>query len=371
MCRDILIIHKNSICLEPPTQMVLQTLTDLGYRVKLITLSVNAYWKSELERRRVEYYDMGAGNYLASNSRGLLFKLKTWWRYRRFVLKILEQQKNDCLLWFVDADSFAPLIYSNIFDRYRYVLHILETYDHSRFYRHVIGKYSSQCYRIVVCEEHRAAIFNVWFKLSSYPIVLPNKPYLLPSDREALEFVKSHSLKLYEAILNKKKIILYQGVISEDRNLITIVQAIKSLASKDFVFVIMGRDLGPLKKYMEILSDLIYIPQIPSPQHLFVTSIAYIGILVYDPISLNQIFCAPNKIFEYSGYNVPMIGNNIPGLFIPFERFKSGKVYDSKSVDSIQSAIMEVDLNIERYKKGASDLFNSVDVVSILQTILK
>ena len=61
----------------------------------------------------------------------------------------------------------------------------------------------------------------------------------------------------------------------------------------------MGRDLGPLKKYMEILSDLIYIPQIPSPQHLFVTSIAYIGILVYDPISLNQIFCAPNKIFEY------------------------------------------------------------------------
>lgn len=45
---NVIIVHKNSINVEPPTQMVLQTLSDLGVSVKLITLSIDKYWELEL-----------------------------------------------------------------------------------------------------------------------------------------------------------------------------------------------------------------------------------------------------------------------------------------------------------------------------------
>lgn len=36
--------------------------------------------------------------------------------------------------------------------------------------------------------------------------------------------------------------------------------------------------------------------------------------MIYLPISLNNIYCAPNKIWEYSRFGLAMVGNDIPGL---------------------------------------------------------
>lgn len=62
------------------------------------------------------------------------------------------------------------------------------------------------------------------------------------------------------------------------------------------------------------------LPYITAPYHLEVTSHAFIGILIYAPVygtftsPLNSIYCAPNKLYEFSHFGIPMIGNNIPGL---------------------------------------------------------
>ena len=45
-----------------------------------------------------------------------------------------------------------------------------------------------------------------------------------------------------------------------------------------------------------------------------ITSYARIGINFYRPNCLNKAFCAPNKIYEFSGFGIPIIGNDIPGL---------------------------------------------------------
>lgn len=57
--KKVLIIHKNTIEREPPTQMVIQHLVDLGVSVKLITLGINNYWKNDFDGKGVEYVDLG------------------------------------------------------------------------------------------------------------------------------------------------------------------------------------------------------------------------------------------------------------------------------------------------------------------------
>ncbi|KAA6307134.1 hypothetical protein EZS27_041199, partial [termite gut metagenome] len=38
-----------------------------------------------------------------------------------------------------------------------------------------------------------------------------------------------------------------------------------------------------------------------------------IGIVSYAFDDLNHVFCAPNKTWEYTGFGIPMLGNNAPG----------------------------------------------------------
>lgn len=368
--KKILVIHKNTIEHEPPTQMAIQHMNDLGFLVRLITLGVNDYWKKEFKNRGVEYNDLGLASFTGLKKRSIAQKLKAWLKYRKEVLKELSLPENkDSIIWFVNADSLAPLLFSRIFGKIKYVMHILEMYDHSSFYRYVLKKYIKKTQRLIVCEDSRAAIFNVWFKPRKYPVVLPNKPYDLPDKRKSEVFLRQHYPELYASLKRADKIILYQGGISQDRDLSSVLEAVNGLIG--FTPVLMGKDFGMLDRYKKICPRLIHIPFIPSPQHLSVTSMARIGILMYDPISLNQIFCAPNKIFEYSGYGVPMIGNNIPGLYLPFQKFNCGKVLNpEQDTSEIKNILVSIDENFDFYSENSYSLFNTVDNKSIVNAVL-
>lgn len=370
--KKVLIIHKNTIEKEPPTQMVIQHLLDLGVSVKLITLGVNDYWKKDFESRGVAFKDLGLGTFVDLKKRSLVRKISTWLKYRKEILKELSlPEHKDSIVWFVDADSIAPLLYSKVFNRINFVLHILEMYDHSIFYKYVLHKYIKKSKRLLVCEENRGAIFNVWFKPNKYPVILPNKPYKLLDNNSSDQFLKKNYPKLYNKLKSNGKIILYQGLISPERDLSFILKAVNELG-EDFIPLIMGRDFGMLEKYKKICPNLIHIAYIPSPEHLYITSLARIGILIYDPISLNQIFCAPNKIFEYSGYGVPMIGNNIPGLSIPFQKFGCGEVFGTDNdTTEIKKIILEIDINYKSYSENSKKLFDSVDNKTIINTVLE
>lgn len=371
--KKVLIIHKNTVEKEPPTQMVIQHLLDLGVSVKLITLGVNEYWKNDFESKGVEYVNLGLASFVDLNHRSIINKIGTWLKYRKEILNELSKiQNKEYLIWFVDADSIAPLLYSKVFSKIDYVLHILEMYDQSPFYKKVLKKYISMAKRLIVCEENRAAVFNLWFTPEKYPAVLPNKPYKLLDNKNKQHFLQHSLPDIYESLVNKdSKIILYQGLIAPERDLSFILKAVNEL-TEDFIPVLMGRDFGMVKKYKKICPRLVHIPFIPSPQHLHITSLARIGILIYDPISLNQIFCAPNKIFEYSGYGVPMIGNNIPGLSIPFQQYSCGKIFtDSCTATEMKDMILDIDNNFEQYSQNAQSLFDSVDNKVIIKTILE
>lgn len=371
--KKVLVIHKNTIEKEPPTQMVIQHLLDLNIKVKLITLGVNDYWKKKLLLKDVQYVDLNMTFYVNAHHRSAYTKIWAWLKYRREVLKELAKPENkDYLVWFIDADSIAPLLGSTVLKKIDYVMHVLEMYDNSLFYKYILNKYIKTSQRLVVCEENRAAIFNLWFKPEKYPIVLQNKPYEILDAAESRIFLNESLYDVYHQLLNRKaKIILYQGLLVPDRDLTFILKAIADL-NEEYVPILMGRDFGMVEKYKKICPRLIHIQFVPSPLHLFITSLARIGILIYDPISLNQIFCAPNKIYEYAGYGVPMIGNNVPGITIPLQKFACGVIFDyEENSEQIRDKIVEIDRNFDKFSKNARQLFNSIDNQSVIRSVLE
>lgn len=175
-----------------------------------------------------------------------------------------------------------------------------------------------------------------------------------------------------------KKIILYQGVFIPERRVDYFIRAVNSLPD-DYVLFLMG---GENPFYNELKNKyqserIVFLPFLPPPLHLEITKLAHIGILVYvvdgEPINraINVLYCAPNKLYEYSMFGIPMISNNLPALSFIFSKFEAGICTDILLEKNVCEAILEIDKNYELYSKASVQLYNSVDMIDIVKGILR
>ncbi|MGI6333613.1 MAG: hypothetical protein ACOX1A_03155 [Saccharofermentanales bacterium] len=171
--------------------------------------------------------------------------------------------------------------------------------------------------------------------------------------------------------LEEKKIILYQGHVAKERPLDPFLDAINTLGS-DFALVIMSGS-ETAREYQKFKNTVV-IPFIEPPYHLQVTSHAYIGLLSYVPTKneysvLNSIYCAPNKLYEYSQFGIPMIGNDIPGLRYTIEENKMGICLNEFSGSSVVTAINRIESDYEAFSENASNFNERTDLVAIYSSI--
>ena len=206
---------------------------------------------------------------------------------------------------------------------------------------------------LITAEYNRSCIMRVWYKLDYTPAVIPNKPYYHPRKRN-LECE-------YSAVFNGKKVILYQGHIQRVRNVNALCDAVEGMPG--YLLVLMGDGDDEYVNYLKNkYKNILFVDFIAPPHHLDVTSWARIGIVKYDFTFINHLYCAPNKIWEYSGFDMPMIGNQLPGLQNTFERYHAGLCVDTESPDEIKRAIKRIDDNYEEFSANARRFYDSFDV---------
>ena len=121
-----------------------------------------------------------------------------------------------------------------------------------------------------------------------------------------------------------------------------------------------------MKKYPNVL----FIDHVNPPYHLHITSYARIGIVTYNTNSLNNIYCAPNKIWEYGGFGIPMLANDIPGLKDTVEKYGAGLCLDMDNPTAIIEAVGRIDSDYARYSRNAKDMFDGCDIGTIVEKIL-
>ena len=136
--------------------------------------------------------------------------------------------------------------------------------------------------------------------------------------------------------------------------------------------VMTGSPCEHLKKYKKT----IVMPYIVAPYHLEVTSHAFVGILIYTPVygtftsPLNSIYCAPNKLYEFSQFGIPMIGNDIPGLRYTIEYNHMGVCVQKMNTESFSQAIKNIADNYEKYSENAITFYKADDKFSIVKKAL-
>jgi glycosyltransferase involved in cell wall biosynthesis len=357
--RIVYILKKGLSCYPPCLSQVLSA-HELGYEIVVYHGRDNSA-NFILDSKGIEHHLLESDR----KSKNTFESAINLMRYNREIKKVLKKIGNDELVWFGNAES--ALMLKKHTKNIKYIISVLELYDNLPFYKKRLVFLTNHSLLNICCEEHRAQIMVAYYGLKEIPFVVPNKPY------EIEDLSSIDSLELEKDILNiikNKRIILYQGIISKDRPLIPVALALKELDS-DVYFAIMGSaDNSFIKEIKKIYDKTIHIPHIEAPRHLAITKYASIGIANYDLHILNNIFCAPNKIFEYSKFGIPMLVSNNIGLKETVGLNKCGECVDFNDIGQIKEAIKKILNNPHSYSQNAADFYSSVDLLKLYDLIL-
>lgn len=361
----IILIHKDEFPKRPPVISSTLTLAELGHEVTVVTEELNEYWRENLHNQKV-------GIKIIVNKfkkYGTFGKALAYNNFKKEVFRFVEKEKKQygsVLLWIEGAQTIVAL--GSKVNNYPHILQVQELHETSKMQLKAISKVITTAKVVFMPEYNRTILYQIWFNLEKRPIVLPNKPYFYPSKEEIEKLEVKYAEQL--AVFKKKKVILYQGQIAASRDLSNYIKAVKNLG-EDFCTVLVGNDHNMVNKYKAIDENLVHINFIPAPDYLLFTSMAYIGILTYNPNLLNNMYCAPNKIYEYSKYGLPMLGNDIPGLKYAIEPYNAGVIVDEDSVESIENGILEIDRDYERFKTNSIRIYIEQDNMAIIKNALK
>jgi glycosyltransferase involved in cell wall biosynthesis len=369
-----IVIQVESIMKYPPTLSLLKILSELGEEVYLFTSVTGDVVEQECSEINIKLIDLG--NEYSPNNKALDKLRKIPLINHSIKSKLNELYNCDTAVWVMTSITLKYI--GNLLDNKRYIMYMYELSQEILYYPRIpalkvnLKKLFKNASAVVECEYNRAHIAKAWFSLKKTPYVIPNKPYLNQLTRESNiqdEYCAQQINKIKD-----KKIVLYQGIIDPERPLIPFIEAVTELGD-EYAMVIMSSDVDKLKDVKS--SNLCLLPFVNPPHHLEITSWAHIGILTYVPVlgettsPLNAVYCAPNKIYEYAMFGIPMIGNDVPGLKTEFDKSRIGYVFDSFDKKDILEAIKKIEINYEQMSAYTFNFYNQIDNKQIFKELIR
>ena len=148
--------------------------------------------------------------------------------------------------------------------------------------------------------------------------------------------------------------------------------ALALLNDEDTYFLVLGKaDEAYREELKKHYPRTVFGGFIPSPQHLLVTQYAKIGIANYDYSCLNNLFCAPNKIYEYAKFGMPMLTSTNLGLTETVGAANAAVCVDFLDVKQIAEGINKIKSNYELYSKSAIDFYEGTSNFETIKEIVK
>lgn len=369
-----IIIQIESIMKYPPTLSLIRILKGFGHDIVLCTSSIDDSVIQLCKDKGITLRDLGHSYSPENSAVKKMIKIPLIKAGISNTLK--EEYNDDTIIWVMTSITLKYL--GNTLNNKKYIMYMYELSQNIRYYPRLpipkvnLEKLFQQAKAVIECEYNRAHIVKAWFGLANLPYVVPNKPYM---DRlePKMQICDEYCAGVIDEIKDRT-IIIYQGIIDPERPLEPFIDAVAEMGNK-YALVIMSSDIEKIRDKAKYNTYL--LPFIAPPRHLEITSWADIGILTYVPVRgettspLNAVYCAPNKIFEYAMFGIPMVGNDIPGLTTEFNRHGIGASFREYCKDDIVTAIQTIISDYDSYKQNSYNYYTRIDNVEIFSMILR
>ena len=375
--KTITIVEVNNVMDYPPIISLVKNLLRNGNKVKLIAYNASALSDEIPTNENYTFYSLrhtekgDAGKNVIKHIKNRMVLSK---EVRTAVEKAMQ---NSDILW-TTSNNTVRVLGKNIL-KYKNVMQLMELMQYGYFYKKIV-KYNIEdlarkSWKVVVPEENRAYIQKAWWNLDKVPYVLPNKPYSI-DNFETTDDMDEAIKKIQN---EKRRIVMYLGGIWPDRDLSKFSEAIKRCGENYCLYIIGKPSDSEQERLLNKMIDngnVEYLGYFKPPKHLEFLKYAYIGLLPYKPSSagvfseLNALYCAPNKIYEYAAFGVPMIGSDVLGLKIPFEKYGIGKICDTEEPESIATAIKSIEIDHDSMSENCSRFYDDTDLDKIVQSII-
>lgn len=343
-----------SLSLVPSCIYNIRMLKDLGYDVIPVIGDLSDEMKNLLDGIKINIITGDSAHESKDKSRLLITGL-----YTAAIKEMNKRLKKEDMVIFGTLDS---LLYAFPFSKkHGYVLCLKEMYDRSSLVWRLAAKYfAKNAIAVICCEKNRAQYAKFKWDLKELPYVLSNKPYGHPQKRN----LDASNEKISGIIdrMNEKTIVYQSKHIWYGDEVAELARGLSLAGDNDIQLVIIGEvDDESLKGKVEaIYPNIIWAGHIHAPLHLEITSHAKIGIAVYAQNCLNNLFCAPNKTYEYAGFSMPTLCSDSPGLTETVGLSRAG-ICTKWKAENIAAAVSEMFENYDEYSENSKKFFEGED----------
>jgi len=132
-------------------------------------------------------------------------------------------------------------------------------------------------------------------------------------------------------IPNDQLIFIYQGLIARGRGIDVLLDVFKKLEpSKHLVLMGYGPQVALVKGYEERYPNIHYLEAVPAHEVLTYTAGADVGLCLIEDACLSYRYCLPNKLFEYMGVGLAVVGSDLPEIRKALKGYDQGWVVPSE-----------------------------------------
>ncbi|MEH0714124.1 hypothetical protein [Vibrio owensii] len=203
---------------------------------------------------------------------------------------------------------------------------------------------------IIVPNEDRASLMKKYYSLSQTPCVIPN---LLES-----KFSESCNNDKFDEFTY-----IYQGVLNDNRFLIEIVESFRYVDKAKLIIVGFGKLSGYMSQICnapDLKGKVEFIPGLSRDELYKVTKQCHVGIVSYDFSSLNNKYCASNKISEYVLLGLPVLATPQLTLKKDLYEFNVGESFNRVDLESanlkcIAQSFVNMKENYDVYLDGVKN----------------
>jgi glycosyltransferase involved in cell wall biosynthesis len=178
------------------------------------------------------------------------------------------------------------------------------------------------------------------------------------------------------------RVVLYQGWMSAERNLDTLVRATAHLPDHIYLVLIGYGAHEPVLQALcadQPWHDRVrFLGRIEPDDILMFTAGADVGMIPYLPIDLNHRLCSPNKFFEYLQVGVPVVAHDLPffrAMAQTHGMVTVGDLSTAESMGNILNRLLADDVRLQNMRdacsKASQTLTWGVEVQKLLDAYMQ